>query len=515
MISAAPFHFSYELAPSWPRLAWAALCENGSSSIPVIHGPAVDRAENWFCEAVWDGPFSEGNLDQTDLVFGSGARCRRDGVTFVSSAATVDRLHVSVRGNRTFISNSLPCLLAVIGGRLDPAFRGYADLFLSVTRGLDDVPDLPIDEGAAVEFAYRTNLRWDGYQLHRVPKCAEPRNFSCFHSYVGFLRAALQRIGENIASPQRMRAYSWLGTISRGYDSPTCALLAREAGLRRVITIDESRPGVIDDGSDIALALGLTCVVVGRLAWTSQEPLEPLFLAADGQGKEIPIAGAAAELGHVVVVTGHGGDTAWSLKAPYHKYANPGTYSGMSMAEYRLHLGFIHMPCPFIGWNQLSDIVKISRSDEMTAWNIGGAYNRPICRRLLEEAGVPRGSFAVSKTGASIRFLRGEDAWSKNGRRAFLAWLRTRPSGYAVTRRLLIEARLNMLGLAVALRLQRRTQRFLANAFQRIAAALSNRIRSQGLDDLAFVWAIQAVRQSYSLHHHPDIHERSPWSSPS
>jgi hypothetical protein len=282
-----------------------------------------------------------------------------------------------------------------------------------------------------------------------------------------------------------------------------------------VITIDESRPGVIDDGSDIALALGLTCVVVGRLAWTSQEPLEPLFLVADGQGKEIPIAGAAAELGHVVLVTGHGGDTAWSLEAAYHKYANPGTYSGMSMSEYRLHVGFIHIPCPFIGWSQLRDIVKLSRSDEMTAWNVDGTYNRPICRRLLEEAGVPRGSFAVSKTGASIRFLRGEDAWSKKGRRAFLAWLHTRPRGYAVTRRLLIEARVNMLGLAVVLRLQRRTEGFLANAFQRIAGILTDRIRSQGLDDLAFVWALQAVRQSYLLRHDDEIQEQSPWSNAS
>jgi hypothetical protein len=511
MISTALFHLSYELAPSWPGLAWAAICENGSSSIPVIHGPAVDRRENWFCEAVWNGPFSEGNFDQTDVVFGSGARCRPDGVTFVSSAAASDRLQVSVRGNRTFVSNSLPCLMAVTGARLDPTFRGYADLFLSVTRGLDDVPDLPIDDGAAVQFAFRANLRWDGCQLHRVPKCAEPRSFSRFDDYVAFQRSALQRIGENMASPQRQRAYSWLGTISRGYDSATCALLAREAGLRRVVTIDESRPDVVDDGSDIARALGLACVVVSRLAWTSQDPLEPLFLVADGQGKEIPIAGAAAELDHVVLVTGHGGDTAWSLDAA--EYANPGTYSGMSMAEYRLHLGFIHLPCPYIGWNQLSDILKLSRSDEMTAWNTGGTYNRPICRRLLEEAGVPRGSFAVSKTGASIRFLRGEDAWSKKGRQAFVAWLRTRPSGHAVTWRLLIEARVNMLALAVALRLQRRTNHVAANVFQRIAGILTARIRSQRLDDLAFVWAIQTVRQSYLLRHRGEIHEGSPWSN--
>ena len=202
MISTAPFQFSYELAPSWPRLAWAALCEDGSSSIPVIHGPAVERGEHWFCEAVWDGPFSEGNLDQTDLVFGSGARCRRDGVTFVSSAATVDRLQVSVRGNRTFVSNSLPCLLAVIGARLDPEFRGYADFFLSVTRGLDDLPDLPIDEGA-VQFAYRTNLRWDGHELHRLPKCAEPRNVSRFRR---LRRVSTRR--RSGASPKTWRALS-------------------------------------------------------------------------------------------------------------------------------------------------------------------------------------------------------------------------------------------------------------------------------------------------------------------
>jgi hypothetical protein len=108
------------------------------------------------------------------------------------------------------------------------------------------------------------------------------------------------------------------------------------------------------------------------------------------------------------------------------------------------------------------------------------------------------------KTGASIRFLRGEDAWSKKGRRAFAAWLRTRPSGHAVTWRLIIEARVTMLALAVALRLQRRTPRFVATVFRRIAGILTARIRSQRLDDLAFVWAIQTVRQSYLVRRHEE-----------
>jgi hypothetical protein len=30
-------------------------------------------------------------------------------------------------------------------------------------------------------------------------------------------------------------------------------------------------------------------------------------------------------------------------------------------------------------------------------WDIGGAYSRPLCRRLVEEASVPREIFGVSK----------------------------------------------------------------------------------------------------------------------
>jgi hypothetical protein len=141
--------------------------------------------------------------------------------------------------------------------------------------------------------------------------------------------------------------------------------------------------------------------------------------------------------------------------------------------------------------------VKITRSAEMAPWDVGGAYSRPICRRLLEDAGVPRGSFGVSKTGASIRFLRGEDAWSRGGTRAFFNWLQAHRADYAVTWRTVAAWRLHLLGLTIALRCNQRTSGAVARACQWIARVLSERMKKQGLEDAAFAWAVETVRQSY------------------
>src|SRR4029453_2436463 len=107
----ADFEFAYQPASSWPSLAWLAICEPGSKSIRVIHGPGLECHEHWFCEAVWDAAFPEGGFDRTDLVFGSGGRLREGEAVFVSAGSTVDRLQWAVRDDRTFISNSLTCLL--------------------------------------------------------------------------------------------------------------------------------------------------------------------------------------------------------------------------------------------------------------------------------------------------------------------------------------------------------------------------------------------------------------------
>jgi hypothetical protein len=57
----------------------------------------------------------------------------------------------------------------------------------------------------------------------------------------------------------------------------------------------------------------------------------------------------------------------------------------------------IDLPLPMFGMTQIASVAAISRSEEMRPWSIGGYYDKPIARRIIEEAGFARGSFASSK----------------------------------------------------------------------------------------------------------------------
>jgi hypothetical protein len=63
----------------------------------------------------------------------------------------------------------------------------------------------------------------------------------------------------------------------------------------------------------------------------------------------------------------------------------------------------------------------------MRPWRVGGAYDRPIARRILEEAGIPRGTFGVSKTASAAIHLASPAALTPAGRADFEAYRRAMP----------------------------------------------------------------------------------------
>ena len=79
-----------------------------------------------------------------------------------------------------------------------------------------------------------------------------------------------------------------------------------------------------------------------------------------------------------------------------------GGWSGASLYESRLRIGFIHAPVPYVAATSLSSIVRIANSDEMLPWQINKEYDRPIPRRILEQRNVPRGSFGVTNRAAGV-----------------------------------------------------------------------------------------------------------------
>ncbi len=396
--------FEFRPVDTWPPLAWLARCSKDREVVEVRHGQRVETATEFFCEAVWAGDFAAGDFDRTDVVFGSGARLREGVVTFVSAGSTVDRLQSFEDGRALWVSNSLVCLLAAVGAELEPTHSGYTRHFQSIVHGLGAYERELATSAGAVRLTYFNNLAWDGEQRVEVEKPESAGDFSSYEAYRGFLERSLYRIAENMAAAERRHSYSMLGTISSGYDSPAVAVLGRSCGLREVITFDRARGGDPDSGVEIARVLGLDVRAISSRDWRKRVLPEVPFLAVHGNAGDIWYAGAEDLLKGRVLLTGYHGDKVWA-KSPGDASANivRGDLSGLSVSEYRLWTGFVHVPVPFIGARRIRQVLAITNSVEMKPWDIPGDYSRPFCRRLIEEAGVPRELLAVEKRFGSVR----------------------------------------------------------------------------------------------------------------
>jgi hypothetical protein len=152
-----------------------------------------------------------------------------------------------------------------------------------------------------------------------------------------------------------------------------------------------------------------------------------------------------------------------------------------------------------MGMSQAADICRISQSSEMSQWDIGGNYSRPICRRVLEERGVARELFGREKTGASVRFVIGEDLWSSRGQMAFVRWI--------LTSRLIGHRRWpSRAWLAIVVALSRFSlvcRQLTGPRFwiiiDKASARMFRYVHDCGAKDYAFVWGIDAMRRFYRL----------------
>jgi hypothetical protein len=411
--------------PDWPRLAWLARCER--NRVTVYHGSQVETADTWFAEAAWVGDFGSGDFDETDIVAGSGGRLRGNRITFVSAGSTVDRLQSFETPGGVFVSNSLACLLAAANAEIDEASGRYFWIFRSIVAGTRKYRrSFPTSRGA-VQLTYFDNLVWDGERLAVTAKPGLGRDFSCFDRYSAFLRESMAALAANAGDKGRAHPYKLLSTASSGYDSSTVTVLAKEVGVTRVLCFDQARRGLEDSGEPLARFLGLEPIVVTRTAWADHQLPEPPFLSADCHGGDVFFKGAEDALRSTVLLTGYHGDKLWGTDS--HSLDSTivrGDQSGLSLTEYRLSVGMLHCPVSFWGVRQIADIDRISKSDEMHPWSVPGNYNRPICRRIVESAGVPRDMFGVEKKATWVLLLQSSTFLSPSSTADYTAWLADR-----------------------------------------------------------------------------------------
>lgn len=405
--------FVYRKNGELPKLAWCLEFDPATGIARVDHGPWVETSEEGFVEGAWPGPFERLGFDEAYFLAGSGARLREGRIVVSAPTDTTEALFsLKGRNGRVYLSNSIPFLLQMSGEELDLQYLDYESDNLSACEGLEAyVRESPTASGNRFRIYYWCNIRIapDG-SLEEVPK-PPPGPIGTYAEYLSLLRGQIKSLCDNAASPARVRTYRPLAFASNGYDSPACAALARELGCDDAVVFETKKTFLrSDSGAEIVRLLGYTNVVELHELDYRKEDVADYFVATGELGTSIFFASAARQLEGRILFSGVNGDTTWSTVPEPHGRAAPARgcfYPDSSRREFRLATGYVNMIIPFIAMMRQPDLLRISNSEEMRPWRIGGSYDRPIPRRILEEKGVPRSLFGFTKgggCGSSLRF---------------------------------------------------------------------------------------------------------------
>jgi len=387
---------AYKEIAQWPKLAWVAKHRKGTEKIVIYHGSMLETHPEWAVEGVWCGDFASGDFDKTDLFFGSGVRLRRNAAVFVSSSSGIDRLWYVEKDSCIFVSNTLPGLLAAAGLWLQENYTNYTnDIETVETIGVRSCNHRFPSSGPDLYLNYFDNLILSNGTITISPKPLCSPSFDNFNIYKGFLKESARTLGLNTQSKGRKNRIEMIVGISTGYDSVATAVVARWAGCRKAVTFEN--PASFwrgsDSGEKIARILGFDC----RVYRNSKAAYRDEIWVWAGSGRESARHMSLFDYSksQTLFFSGAYGDTVWNCNKQ--GLREPAGDADLLLCEYRLSKGLFLSLVPWWGIERAAQIQAISKTDEMLPWTLGTDYDRPIPRRLAEEAGVPRKLFGQRK----------------------------------------------------------------------------------------------------------------------
>ncbi len=434
--------FTVKTNESLPPMAWYARIDRSAMDTEVVCGRAVETGSDFLVEGVWNGNFADGDFGDTDCFFGSGLIARDGDVVIVPSAATTDAVYYCESSTEFVVANSLPLLLAITGDRLKPDFFEYDRILDSVLNGIHRYErNLPTARGA-VNVLVHWNARVGEGEIEFLEKRMPPA-FPEFDTYAAYLRENYRLIAENARSPDRKMPFRIVTTQSRGYDSTAVNAIAAPFGIDQAFTVGESKGENAwanddletqknDDGSEICEILGIPCTTISRRAFENGFPNEHLFHAAVHNNEDANILDIIERITvPSLLLTGVLGEIWYTdpMEAGLENRIVDGNLKRWDLGfhglkEIQLHAGFVQLPMTYIGARRRPDLFRITNSDAMKPWSLPQIYNRPIPRRIAEEAGVPRAAFGQTKMASAVAMPVPNVPVSPDLRREYFAFLR-------------------------------------------------------------------------------------------
>lgn len=417
--------FRFVCVEAFPRLAWHARLRAGKEEVEVTHGPWVETHADAFAEGAWDGPYESFGFDEAITFTGTGGRATAAGAIFAGSTNHLEHLYLARRGPVLHVANSLPLLLVTTESTPDPRFPYYEDelrsqAMLGVKRSRRSIPS----SGGAVLVHECADLLVDrdlAVTRREKPAPPAPRDFA---EYEALLSGTVERVLANARDPARRHGYEPIASVSSGYDSACVAALAFRHGCRKAITFAEDAPGVPDpdDGGPVARALGMDVMGLARRAPTARAYPEAEFCVCPPAGDRVWLVGEEHLAGRMLL-TGRGGDIQLSTSGNWRNLArNP--LGGATMGEFRLRAGVLQFAPLYVAWQHREAMRGIARCEALRPWSIGGDYDRPVARRILEEAGVPREAFGMHKRAGAYVHVRAPRDLSPASRADYLEFFR-------------------------------------------------------------------------------------------
>lgn len=426
-------NFVFHTRKQLPHLAWCVCILPEDSSVTVWHGDWVEVWHDEFVEGAWDAPFAERGFEKALTFAGTGGILRDDALRLVSGTDLQARLYSTQAAGAIFASNSLPFVMAASGHRLSDRFDYYSGEFLyQCTLGINRTRrSLPMKTGS-IEVHENVNLdyREGSSVLVRSAKASTSPPTS-YAEHIETLRSATGRTISNATDDSRMRRYEPVVTLSRGYDSVMVASIASAHGCTEALTfVDPPRrdvPAVEDSGRLIGEKLGMSVREFGHLDFHERgTPAEAEFCSAP-PAIDYPLATLEEHLKGRMLMTGSFGDCILSKSPadalPDFKQSTFQGLCGSTMTEFRLRIGCVNFPPLFINGLHVEEIRRISCSEELAPWSVGGTYDRPIARRCAVEAGVPSDWFGLRKYGAGWGLIKAESELSESSQADLRAYL--------------------------------------------------------------------------------------------